>query len=171
MKNLNWFLNKKLLLKDETIINIAENYLEKARNNIITMELLSNSINFRKELKLPSEYEPDEWVVIVGYYSMYLAASSVLAKVGYKSKNHSATIKALEEFFVEKKMLEKEYLKTLEKIKINKEEILKLDKVKDRREIAQYSVTKETTQQLATKTKQDAHMFVDKMEELFDSIE
>ena len=34
MKNLNWFLRKKLLLKDKTITNIAKNYLEKARNNM-----------------------------------------------------------------------------------------------------------------------------------------
>ena len=170
-KSFKWFINKKLLRKDETIKDLANNYMEKAKSNIITMELLSKVTNFRDILKLPLDYDPDEWVVITAYYSMYIASLSVLAKLGYKSKNHSATSKALEEFFVKKKLLEKEYLEILEKIKIKKEEIEELNKVKDRREIAQYSVTKETTKNIAEETKKDAHKFVDKMEELLDFLE
>lgn len=170
-KTFDWFINKKLLLKDKTIKNLANDYMEKAKSNIVTMELLSKATNFRDILELPSSYDPNEWVVIAAYYSMYIAALSVLAKLGYKSKNHSATSKALEEFFVKKKLLEKEYLEILEKIKIKKEEVEELNKVRDRREIAQYSVTKETTKNIAEETKKDAHKFVDRMEELFDLLE
>lgn len=170
-KPLQWFLDKELLLKDNTVKNLAYNYLEKSKNNIITMELLTNVTNFRDILKLPENYYTEEWIVIAAYYSMYMAALAILAKLGYKSKNHSATIAALEEFFVKKELLEKKYLKSFEKIKIKKEDVEKISLAKDRREIAQYSVTKETTKNLAEETKKDAHNFVNRIEELFDVLE
>lgn len=170
-KSFNWFLKKELLLKDITIRNLAMNYMKKARNNIITMELLNKAPNFRGVLELPSDYNTDEWVVVAAYYSMYMAALGILSKLDYKSRNHSATIVALEEFFVKKKMLDKEYLNILEKMKVKKEEIEELNKARDRRETAQYSVTKETTKSIAEETRRDAHKFVDKIEELFDLID
>jgi len=170
-KSFNWFLNKKLLLKDITVKRLSKNYMKKARNNIVTMELLNNSINFREILGLSSDYDPNEWIVITAYYSMYMAALSILAKLDYKSRNHSATIIALEELFVRKRLLEKEYIEILDKIRIKKEEIEELNKARDRREAAQYSVTKETTKNIAEETRIDAHKFVDKMEELFDLVD
>lgn len=168
---ISWFMNKGMLVKDITAKNLAENYMNKARANLVTMELLSKSVNFRDVLELPEDYDPNEWVVIAGYYSMYLSALSILAKFGYKSKNHTATLVALEEFFVKKQLLEREYLEILEKIKIRKEELEELNKVRERREIAQYSVTKETTKNAADKTKLEAHKFVDRMEELSDLLD
>ena len=40
-------------LTDETIKNLAEEYMKKARNNIVTMELLDKVINFKDILELP----------------------------------------------------------------------------------------------------------------------
>ncbi len=42
--------------------------------------------------------------------------------------------------------------------------------VRDRREIAQYSVTKKTTKDIAEKTKSDARTFVDRAEEIFEKL-
>jgi uncharacterized protein (UPF0332 family) len=171
MRAVEWFLGKGLLVKSPGMENIAENYLHKSRNNIITMELLSKAKNFKDALELPEDYEPDEWIVITAYYSMYLAALAVLAKVRFKSKNHTATVVALEEIFVRKKLLEKKYLDILRKVKLRIEEIERLEEVRNRREIAQYSPTKETTREIAEKSKFDAHRFVNRMEELFDSLD
>lgn len=167
-KTLKWFLNKRLLLKDLTIKNLSRNYVKKARNNIITMELLNKSADFREILALPEDYDPGEWIVISAYYSMYMAALGNLAKLGYKSRNHSATILALEEFLVKKRLLERKYLDVLDGMKIKKEEIEELEKARDRREKAQYSVTKKTTREIAEEARKDAHQFVNRMEELFD---
>lgn len=41
---------------------------------------------------------------------------------------------------------------------------------RERREIAQYSVTKETTRKIAGKTRNDAYQFVEKMEGLIEAI-
>lgn len=169
--SLKWFMNKRLVIKDPTITSLAKNYLQKARNNLITVELLNKTKNFKEVLALPDDYDSDEWVVISAYYAMYMAALSLLAKLRYKSSNHSGTIVALEEFFVKKKLLDKEHLIILEKIKLQKDEIEQIEKVRDRREIAQYSVTKEITKNLAEETRQDAHKFINKIEEIFNILE
>lgn len=170
MKNLDWFIDKGLLARSGGMRNMAGNYMRKARQNIVTMELLNRARDFRDELELPEDYEPDEWVVIAAYYAMYMASLAVLARFGLKSRNHTATIMALEEIFVRKRLLEKKYVAIIEKTRLRVEEIEKLEDVRKRREIAQYSPTKDTTREMAEKSRKDAHEFADRMEGLFDSI-
>lgn len=170
IRTVKWFIRKRQLVKDESAKNLSEAYTKKARGNIVTMELLSKAQNLREALELPEDYDPNEWVVISAYYAMYMAALSVLAKLGFRSKNHTATSTALEEFFVKKRLLDKEFLEILEKVRLHKEEIEELRRAKDRREIAQYSVTKRTTKELAEETKKDAHKFVNRIEEILESL-
>jgi len=164
------FIKRKQLLKDSTAKNLALPYLKKSKSNLITMEILSKVENHKEVLAIPEEHSTEEWIVVVAYYAMYMAALSILAKIGYKSKSHTATAKALDEFFVKKKLLKKIHLKNFENIRMKKEEIEILRDVKDRREIAQYSVTKKTTKELAESTKDDARKFVDSVEEIFDML-
>ncbi len=162
------FLRKGKLIKDYTIKNLSKAYLEKAKSNIVTMELLGNAEKHKEVLALPANYNGDDWVVVAAYYAMYMAALSLLAKLGYKSKTHTATAAALEEFFVKKKLLEKIHIQNFERVNMKREEIMALKEVRDRREIAQYSVTKRTTREIAGRTKEDAHKFVDRVEEIFE---
>ena len=108
-----------LLTRDESAKGLAGPYLEKAKINITTMELLSKATSFKDILELPQDYRADEWVIVAAYYSMYLAALSVLAQLGYRCKSHAAAIVALEEFLVKKALLDKKYLYLLEKVSIN----------------------------------------------------
>ncbi len=101
---------------------------------------------------------------------MYMAALSSLARINYRSKNHTATVVAMETFFVKKELLEGWYLDMLENIQLEKGKIEQLEIVKERREIAQYSVTKDTTRELATKTRDDAYDFVNRIDVLLDEI-
>jgi uncharacterized protein (UPF0332 family) len=105
-------------------------------------------------------------IVVCGYYAMYMAASAALAKISYRSKNHTATILALETFFVKRQLLEPDYLKIMEKAKLEKEHLEQLKLARERREIAQYSVTKGTTKSIAEEIKRDAYSFVERMEKL-----
>ena len=162
------FIGLKQLIKDPFIKNLAEPYFKKARSNIVTMEILSKVENHKTLLVIPKDHSNDEWVVVVAYYAMYMAALSLVAKIGYKSKSHIATAIALEEFFVKSKVLEKSYLENFNNIRLKKEEIDALKDVRDRREIAQYSVTKKTTKDIAEQTKLDARKFVDRVEEIFE---
>ena len=155
--------------KDDSVKNLSQKYLQKARNNLITMSLLSD-INTNKRardlLKIPLHYSTDEWVVITGYYAMYSSALALIAKIGYKSKNHTATIILLEEFFIKKKLMSKEDLSLLKKAILQKTEIEKLSEARHKREIAQYSVTKQTTKEIAEGIKGDAYNFINKVESI-----
>ena len=103
-------------------------------------------------------------VVITGYYAMYSAALALIAKIGYKSRNHSATIILLEEFFIKNKLMSAEDLNLLKNAIIQKAEIEQLSDARHKREIAQYSVTKQTTKEIAETIKEEAYNFVNKVD-------
>ena len=164
-----FYIKRELLVKDESVKKLANEYLTKAKDNLITLKILSeiqDNKAFRKKLDIPENYSTYEWVVITGYYAMYTAAISLLAKIGYRSKNHTATLCVLEEFFVKKKVLDEDILMLLKSAMFHKEEIEKLSDARHKREIAQYSITKQTTKTIAEKIKKDAYDFVDKCEEI-----
>lgn len=166
-KTINFLLKKGAIVKDNSIKNLAMKFLDKSRMNLTTMSLLSELDKNEKAkelLKIPREYDSNEWVVITGYYAMYTSALALLAKIGLKSKNHTATLLVLDEFFVKKKLLDKDLLLTLKNALFQKEEIEKLSDARHKREIAQYSITKGTTEEIAKKIKKDAYEFIDKVE-------
>lgn len=168
-KDINWFIREGLLAKTSFIQKLAPRFIEKAKNNLITMSILldlHNNKGVRDSLNVPEDYDSSGWVVVCAYYAMYMAASAALAKINYRSKNHLATVLALETFFVKKQLLEESYLKIIEKAQLEKQYIDNLNLARERREIAQYSVTKETTWKIAEKIKEDAYKFVESMEKL-----
>lgn len=166
-------MNRGLLVKTYSMKRLANDFLEKARVNLTTMNLLSTikrNKNIRSVLNIPKDYSPNEWVVTTAYYSMYMAALSALAKLGYKSKNHTATILALEKFFVEKGWLEKEILELIKKAGLEVEYIEMIKTARNSREIAQYSPTKKTVDVVAESSKKDAYKFVERIEKLISEI-
>ena len=169
MKKTDWYIQQGQLSKDNSYKNLSSKFLQKARHNLITMSILSRLNDNKKArdlLKTPKDYDSNEWVVITGYYAMYTAAISLLAKIGYRSKNHTATLCVLEEFFVKKKILDEDILILLKSAMFHKEEIEKLSDARHKREIAQYSITKQTTKSIAEKIKKDAYDFINKCEEI-----
>ena len=169
MRAIDWHIKNKQMMKDKGIKELAPKFLEKARNNLVAMNSLfdlNNNPHARKLLRIKENHEFYEWVVITGYYAMYTAAISLLAKISYRSKNHTATLCALEEFFVKKKILDEGTLILLKSAMFHKEEIEKLSDARHKREIAQYSITKQTTKSIAEKIKKDAYSFVDKCERI-----
>jgi len=172
-KGIRWFIKRELLVKTPFIRRLAVRFLEKAKSNLVTMSILFDlhgNERVKTELNIPEDYDSSEWVIVCGYYAMYMGALAALAKIGYRSKNHTATVLALETFFVKKKLLDPGYLEMLEKARLQKEQVEQLKLARERREIAQYSVTKETTRRIAEKTRDDAYKFVEKMDELIETI-
>ena len=166
-KTISFLLKKKAVMKDDSFRSLSKKFLDKSRMNLTTMSILSelNENEKAKELlKIPKGYDSNEWVVITGYYAMYTSALALLAKIGFKSKNHTATLLVLDEFFVKKKLLDNNLLSALKSALFQKEEIEKLSDARGKREIAQYSVTKETTKEIAKKIKKDAYEFINKVE-------
>jgi uncharacterized protein (UPF0332 family) len=171
IRSIKFYIKRELLIKDETVKKLASEYLDKAKNNLTTLKILDelqDDKTYRKKYNIPKEYSTYEWVVITGYYAMYTAAISLLAKIGYRSKNHTATLCVLEEFFVKKKILNEDILRLLKSAMFHKEEIEKLSDARHKREIAQYSITKQTTKSIAEKIKKDAYDFINKCEEIIE---
>ncbi|MFA7707443.1 MAG: hypothetical protein WCX73_00675 [Candidatus Pacearchaeota archaeon] len=174
MKNLKFYFREGQIARDKTIPLLAKRYLEKARNNLVTMSILSNLNDNKKAreiLNIPSYYDSNEWVVICGYYAMYSSALSLIAKIGYRSKNHTATLLLVDEYFVKKKLLDETSMLLIKNAFLQKEEIDKLFDARHKREIAQYSITKQTTKLIAEKIKKDAYEFVNKCEEVLENLE
>lgn len=168
-----FYLDKGQILKDKDAFKLSNKYMDKAKNNLTTRQLLFNvqeNEKVRGLLKVSEKYDSNEWVVICGYYSMYAAALSLISHEGFRSKNHSATIALLEERFVKKKQLDKKDLRIIQHALFQKEELEKLSDARHKREIAQYSVTKETTKGIAEKIITDAYEFVNKVESIINQV-
>tara|TARA_Y100000310_G_C20556788_1_gene750972 strand:- start:126 stop:683 length:558 start_codon:yes stop_codon:yes gene_type:complete len=165
------YIKNKSLVKDEGVVSLASKYFQKAQHNILLATMLTElrtSKDARKLLHLPENYAVDDWVVIIGYYAMYSAAGALLAKLGYKSNAHNATVVALDHFLIKKKLLDKKHLELLERTKMTKEEIEEFSEARENREKAQYGVTAETTRRIAEETLTHARDFVAKVEVLLD---
>lgn len=117
-----------------------------------------------------SNFTEYDWVIIKGYYSMYHAALACLARLGFKSENHNATLLALELYFVHSGKLEEKYVKILEKARLEKEYVEKLREAKQERVIAQYNVSVDVEQRAAKWILEIAKEFVNRMEKLFEGI-
>ncbi len=121
----------------------------------------------RKLLKLASDFEMYDWVIIISYYSMYTSCLSALAKLGFKSKSHAATIAVLDYNFVKDKKLETEDINNLVKAyDLSKQLITKLIQTKTKRETAQYDATPSITREMAKTALDDADEFITKIEEI-----
>ncbi len=161
------------LSKDATVTKLVSKYLERADKNLELMSIiseLSKNKEAQKILKLPENYLNDEWLIITSYYSMYHSALALLAKIGYKSDTHTATIFALEKFFVEKELIGQEYFAMFKHAKdqLNKKDIDNLSKGKENREIAQYKVTEAINHAIAEASMKNAYEFVNKIKSIIE---
>ncbi|MFH1285980.1 MAG: HEPN domain-containing protein [Candidatus Micrarchaeota archaeon] len=164
--------DEKLCGKTPFIKQLAPNFMEKARHNLLFCSVvynLSSNSEAKKALKLRDDFSAFDWAVISAYYAMYHSALAALASIGYKSDSHAATVIALEVFFVRKNLLEKEFLEKLKQAReLEEEYVQKLRRARRQRETAQYEVTEETGRSAAEALLKDAREFVNQVEELIE---
>lgn len=164
------YLKKEQLFKNDENKKLEKLFLAKSRKNFTVANLLFNiseNEDMRKMLNLSSDFEMYDWVIIISYYSMYTSSLSALAKLGYKSKSHAATIAALEYNFVKEKKLEaKDIHKLVKAYDLSEELITKLIQTKARRETVQYDATPSITREMAETSLKDADEFITKIEEI-----
>lgn len=174
-KRLKEFEEKELCGKAPFIQRLCSSYLAKADHNFMVSNILlklGDNEEAKKALSIPKDFSAFDWIVITAYYAMYHSALAALASIGYKSDNHTATIIALEVFFVKKNLLEKEFLDKLKQAReLEEEYVQKLRRARRQRETAQYGVTEETGKDAAEKLLKDARHFVDRAEKLITDLE
>ena len=176
-RKINRYLRRKQLLKDEEHKKLEKSFLMKSRKNFAVANLLfkiSEQDDMRKMLNLASDFELYDWTIIVSYYAMYTSALASLSKIGFKSKNHAATIASLEYNYIPEekdkinsKVLEqKDIHKLVKAYAISEQLITKLIQTKTKRETAQYDATPSITREMAKSSLDDANDFISKIEEI-----
>ena len=170
-KKIERYLFKEQLLKSQEYTKLEKPFLAKSRKNFTVANLLftiSEKDELKKPLNLAYGFETYEWVIIVSYYSMYASALAALARLGFKSKSHAATIVVLEYYYVRNgKTLESWHIQKLSKAyAISEELITKLIETKTKRETAQYDATPAISRENAKIALEDADEFITKIEEV-----
>jgi len=165
------YLKREQLLKSDEYTKFEKPYLKKARKNFTVANLMfkiSNEDGFKKILALSSDFEIYDWVIVVSYYSMYVSALAALAKLGFKSTSHTATIIVLEHYYVHKqKNLDVKHILQLTKAYSLTEDLIdKLIRTKTKRETAQYDATPAISRENAVSALKDAEEFITKIEEI-----
>ncbi len=165
------YLRKEQLLKYQEHTKLEKPFLAKARKNFTVANLLfkiSEQEDLKKILTLSTDFNSYDWVIIVSYYSMYVSSLAALARLGFKSRSHAATIAVLEYHYVhQQKNLEAKHIQQLTKAYVLSEELIsKLIQTKTRRETAQYDATPAISRENAVSALEDAEEFITKMEEI-----
>ena len=142
-------------------------YLNKSISNLEFANFLFEEHNFSIKEKLPNRNYYD-WCITIYYYSIYHTSLSLLAKLGYKSSSHLATITAITLFYYHKEnILKKEDIDFLiEKINLEEKEIDFLIESKDFRERACYGVDELFNISMTKTIKEQTVDFVNKIEEI-----
>ncbi len=161
---------KDLLIPKPEIKAEKTDFLNKAKHNLrVALALLQISENNEvKELIGEKEdFQCYDWVINASYYSMYQSALGLLAKIGYKSEDHNATIDALYYFFVLEGFLEDYYVKDLILAKkLEGEYIQELVKAKQERKASQYSSLIGISKEKACELIETAKRFVNRLSEI-----
>ena len=165
------YLKKEQISKYDEHKKLEKPFLAKARKNFTVGNLLyriSEQEGIKKMISLASDFETYDWVIIISYYAMYTSALAALAKLGFKSKSHAATITVLEHNYVnESKSLEsKDLHKLVKAYTISEQLITKLIQTKTKRETAQYDATPAISKEMAKTALDDADEFITKIEEI-----
>ena len=168
------YLELEIIVDDYNQKKLVLNYLQKARHNFLVSQFIEKGTSNQKvleELGFSTELRAFDWVINTAYYAMYMAAQAVLAAIGIKCENHTATPYALEYYFVFQDTLEQQYVDLLrESQTMEPVEVERLRRGKELRLEAQYDVSKSMIQERALSLLSDAGRFIERMELLIAAI-
>lgn len=142
-------------------------HINKAVSNLELANFLLEEHHFSIKEKLPNR-EFYDWCITIYYYSIYHTALALLAKLGYKSSSHLATLAAITLFYYHKdNVLKKEDIDfLLEKIHLEEKEIDFVIESKELRERACYGVDELFNSSIANMLQKQTADFVNKIKEL-----
>jgi uncharacterized protein (UPF0332 family) len=102
-----------LRVKDDSIKKFIGFFMSNADSSLQTAALLyqiSEEKTMKDTLRISAEFESYLWVIVCSYYSMFYAATALLASEGMKARGeivHKVTVDALIHFFMSNKKLAK----------------------------------------------------------------
>lgn len=148
----------------------ADSYLDKALHNLEVagvLDILTTDDGAKKSIGISTKSNYSDWIIITAYYSMYLAATSALARLGLKCSTHGATIIALEyRYCIERNLLDRKYIEMIQTAHFGREDVQKLDQAMYGRISVQYTISKRYGDNEAKRILKDAKEFVNKISEI-----
>lgn len=142
------------MLKEENNSSLSSLHLKRARLDI---EFSGHIISNRKE--------NIHWAIISSYYSAYHSAMALLSLKGYSSKSHIATICALIFLFYDSGLSENDIFIFH---KLSEKSIGSFDDLKEKREMANYSVAIDFELLVAESMRENAMDFINRVEEILE---
>jgi len=136
----NFYLKKEIIKQEKETKFLSISHLKKAEYNLRFVNFLTDEKRFY------------DWIIVGCYYTIYRSALALIAKKGFSSKNHLATLCALIKFYYtpEKtptkaltKTLTKEEIELVSISSLEKEEVSYLTYAKEKRETASYGLSEE----------------------------
>lgn len=142
-------------------------HINKAISNLEFANFLLEEHDFSIREKLPNRAYYD-WCITIYYYSIYHISLALLAKLGYKSNSHLATLATITLFYYHKdNVLKKEDIDFLiEKVNLEEKEIDFVIESKDFRERACYGVDETFNVSIAKMLQKQTVDFVNKIKDL-----
>lgn len=150
------YLKSKKIKREEEVKELVHGHLDKADHNL----------RFVKSTLDLNEF--NDWAIVSAYYAIYHASLALCSLKGYSTKDHYATLLILiREFY--QKGLDKEEIEMLNKVTLEKEEVLYYIQAKNKRTKASYSTQKLFDKNEAESLRQKAISFVNKVKEIIES--
>jgi len=153
-RSFSFYIDKEIIKSEKETDYLSKSHLKKAEYNF-------KFINFLEENK--SFYD---WIIVGCYYTIYHCALALIAKKGFTSKNHLATLCALIKFYYGK--LDKEDIKLVSISSLEKEEVSYFVYAKEKRETASYGISEEFNKHESTDLKEKTIQFLNKTREILE---
>jgi len=111
-RNVKQYINDGMLrVKDKDAQKFAEFFMKNSESSLQTASILqhiSDEQDLRDALKASSDFESYLWVIVTSYYSMFYAATALLASQGIRATGqivHKVTADAMIYFFISNEKL------------------------------------------------------------------
>ena len=168
-KSFNFYLKKDLIKIETEKEYLSKSHLNKADYNLDFVNYLHEHGHFY------------DWIIIGCYYAIYRSALALLSAKGYSSKNHTATLCALINFYYSDNYIDdkesnenkekeghlnKEDLNLIAQSSLNKEEVSYFVEARDKRETASYGISEEFTKKEAEELRVKTIEFANKVKKI-----
>ncbi|MBU0907100.1 MAG: HEPN domain-containing protein [Nanoarchaeota archaeon] len=153
----NFYLKKETIKKETETRFLPVSHLNKAEYNLTFTNFLAEQQRYY------------DWIIVGCYYTIYHAALSLIAKKGFSSKNHLATLCALIKFYVvQENTLSKEEIELVSRSSLEKEEVSYFAYAKEKRETASYGLSEEFNKAEAEDLLKKTVQFLNKCREILE---
>lgn len=159
---------KDIIEKEETVSSLTRLFLQKSERDLQIATVIFTTGKKEGNPNLQSAFF--NWVIIIGYYSMFHAAKAALARMKIKVSEqnaHEAVLNAMYHYYVYSGKLEVEIFSLFENAKEKALELIeKLERARTERTNVNYEINRQIKEENANDLLKEAKEFVQAMRTL-----